>query len=178
MATSVSLIALIPHGNVISELKHISKLMRKESSTKNLQYLPFLPLMYPLKILSSLPTSKHEVMTLLSSLKKSLQDSGTLISLEDIKAKDAWLYVDVCHPVLEGKAEPVTIAGFPSFTTKTGIPLLFTREQLHRSFPQNRSKTEKIRVCTLNVLHFSWNEDAKHNFSWGEFGHIWVKIQT
>ncbi|NLD49261.1 MAG: hypothetical protein GX660_19035 [Clostridiaceae bacterium] len=178
MHTSLTLTALIPHGNVVSGLIQFSNLMRKEFSVQKQLYYPFLPLFYPVSILPSLPGSKREMTGILSPLKKQLQDSGMLFSLGEVQTDGSWIYVSVQHPFFNKEPEPVSIAQFPIFKTQKGIPLLFSKKQNPDPLPQLRTNTEHLRVCKLSVLSFSWDEESAYSFSWGETAHTWVKIES
>ncbi len=172
MQNSLSLIALRPHGNIASDLAKQEDAVRKES--QQILY-PLRPIFFPILTLQTIPASKQELRSVLNPIKEELAASKIQIQLTTLIHKDNWLYAKLEHPVFGKDPKLISAAQFPPFLTQFGIPLAFSKQGytgLRRLTLQN---TYKLRVFTLSVLNFSWNENSEFSFSWDETGKIWVK---
>lgn len=176
MHTLLTLSVLRPHGNVVSELtKQEAGIRSLNSAAAPLR--PFYPLFFPITVLPDLPSSKKEVLSVLSPIKEQLQNTHVEPSIKHIMVKNNWLYASLVHPCFTGEGPITSIAKFPSFKTQLGIPLAFSKETMPPSLNIEQAGIKKLRVFTLSILSFSWNEENEYSFSWGEIGSTWVKIE-
>jgi hypothetical protein len=176
MHTLLTLTVLRPHGNLGSELTKQESGIRNLNSTADSLY-PFNPLFFPITILPVQPSSKKEIASVLDPIKEKLQNTRVEPFIEHLFIKDNWLYAGLVHPCFTQEGAGVSIAKFPSFKTQLGIPLAFSKETMPPSLNIEQAGIKKLRVFTLSILSFSWNEENEYSFSWGEIGSTWVKIE-
>jgi len=177
MDTSVSIIALRPHGNSTSVLVKKEEELRKNNSS-GLRMYPFYPVFFPISILPSLPSSKKEALSVLSPVKDQLVNSKNRPVLEKLVYKDFWLYAELHHPALNSSCNVFQIAQFPPFVSGQGIPLSFSKYPLMEKTIEDLQGKIPLRVFTVSILTFSWNEKSALYFSWGETGALWVKFES
>ena len=175
MHTLLTLTVLRPHGNLVSELAKQESGIRNLNSTADPLY-PFNPLFFPITILPVQPASKKEIASVLDPIKEKLQNTRVEPFIEHLFIKDNWLYAGLVHPCFTQEGAGVSSQSFLHLKHSLNS-LAFSKETMPPSLNIEQAGIKKLRVFTLSILSFSWNEENEYSFSWGEIGSTWVKIE-
>lgn len=171
MNETVSIIALKPHGNVISELRHIQNSLIEIQPT----LYPFYPLFLPLDAVLTIPEKKNERHIFLSNFKEKLLDQNIEIRIEKPIVSGRWIYCPVSLPTSFSSYKILNLSRIPPFQYGKGIPLCFFKDET--AIPKTieiPEFTKKLRVCSLTMLRFLCTT-IPYGFSWEEFENIWIK---
>lgn len=196
----LGLLSLIPHGNEIANIKKIQESLLDDAQKKDDFILyPIEPLFCPLFAYDT-GISIQEKKQLLEKTKEAFLKNPKAIEISHIKKIESWLSLEFVFSLelrdfikKQNKIEKIQIANFPFIKIQNAMPLVFSKE---KSFLENcqledlinieneitkeqlNKLPKEIRVFSLSLLEFSWEDDWELAFQWDSFASVWVKIKN
>lgn len=196
----LGLLSLIPHGNEIANIKKIQESLLNDAQKKDcLALYPIEPL-FCLLFAYDTSISVQEKKQLLEKTKKAFLKNPKAIKISHIKKIESWLSLGFGFSLelkdflkKQNSLEKIQIANFPFIKMQNAMPLVFSKDKTFskkNSFEdiiniENEITKEElnnlpkeIRVFSLSLLEFSWEDDWELAFQWDSLASIWVKIKA